>query len=310
MIKQEDEGLHACGPDIDWQESVFLAWRDPVTGIGGDHRIGNELNRGVSNMWCGVYTDAKNRFRLNAEGIALQRLENAYGLQCGPQRMFHDGRSLRFLLDTDDCRVDLEITDIPLSEHWLENTGVMLTSQSNHYDIHCTVKGTARIADQSVAVSGYGWRDHSWGVRKWDQILHHRCLSGNFGEGYIFDFFSMLFANGTLVKGGRITENGNRESIHSFDFVVGMADDCLTAQSATVRGRRPSGQEFDLHFDLADGVVVQTREYVGVEAVGEIKTTGTKPGFGYFALSSNARAGRAFPVLALHSVMKNGLSRS
>jgi hypothetical protein len=34
-----------------------------------------------------------------------------------------------------------------------------------------------------------------------------------------------------------------------------------------------------------------------------------KKGFGYFALSSNARAGREFPVLALHCVLNNGLSR-
>jgi hypothetical protein len=309
MIKQEDEGLHASESDTNWQESVFLAWRDPVAGIGGDHRIGNEINLGVANMWCGVYTDSGSRFRLNAEGVPLERVEHAKGLRCGPQRMFHDGRSLKFLLETDECKVDLDITDMPLSEHWLENTGVMLTSQSNHYDIHCTVKGTARVGDQTIEVSGHGWRDHSWGVRKWGQILHHRCFSGNFGEGYIFDFFSMLFANGTLVKGGRITENGNRESFDSFDFVVAMADDCLTCRSATVHGRRPGGQEFELNFDLADGVVVQTREYVGIETVGAARMAPGKKGFGYFALSSNARAGREFPVLALHSALNNGLSR-
>jgi hypothetical protein len=309
MIKLEDEGLHESGPDADWQESVFLAWRDPSTGIGGDHRIGNELNRGVANMWCGVYTDSGERFRLNDENVPLQRLHDVRGLRCGPQRMFHDGRSLRFALETEQCRVDLAVTDMPSSEHWLDNSGVMLTSQSNHYDIHCTVEGTARIGGRTLTVSGQGWRDHSWGVRRWGQILHHRCLSGNFGERYVFDFFSMLFANGDLIKGGRITENGKREAVANFEFVVAMADDCLTARSATIRGRRSDGREFEVNFALADGVVVQTREYVGIETVGSVRNAAGEQGFGYFALSSNARAGREFPVVALHSVLQNGSSR-
>ena len=25
------------------------------SGLGGNHRIGNELNRGTANLWCGVY---------------------------------------------------------------------------------------------------------------------------------------------------------------------------------------------------------------------------------------------------------------
>ena len=40
-----DEGLHPAGDDPDWQESAYLAWRDPVSGLGGNHRIGNEPNR-------------------------------------------------------------------------------------------------------------------------------------------------------------------------------------------------------------------------------------------------------------------------
>src|SRR5689334_8802326 len=32
-----DEGLHPAGDDPDWQESVYLAWRDPVAGLGGNH---------------------------------------------------------------------------------------------------------------------------------------------------------------------------------------------------------------------------------------------------------------------------------
>ena len=64
-----DEGLHAAGDDPDWQESAYLAWRDPSSGLGGNHRIGNEPNRGTANLWCGLYHQDGTRFRCNGEGL-------------------------------------------------------------------------------------------------------------------------------------------------------------------------------------------------------------------------------------------------
>ena len=107
---EDDEGLHPAGDDPDWQESAYLAWRDPVSGLGGNHRIGNELNRETANLWCGVYHESGTRFRCNGEALPLVRLEEV-GLCAGPQRLFHDGEQLRFVLDGDGCRADLEITD-------------------------------------------------------------------------------------------------------------------------------------------------------------------------------------------------------
>ena len=92
-FRPEDEGPHPAGPDEAWQESVYLAWRDIRTGIGGQHRIGNEANRKTANVWCGVYADTGERFRHNDEGVPLVRCERGAGLECGPQAMFHDGAS-------------------------------------------------------------------------------------------------------------------------------------------------------------------------------------------------------------------------
>ncbi len=88
-----DEGLHPAGDDPDWQESAYLAWRDPASGLGGNHRIGNELNRGTANLWCGVYREGGTRFRCNGEALPLVRLDEAAGLVAGPQTIFHDGET-------------------------------------------------------------------------------------------------------------------------------------------------------------------------------------------------------------------------
>ena len=72
-IAIEDEGLHPAGPEENWQESVCIGWRDLAGGIGGFHRIGNEVNLGTANMWCGVFADSGDQFRWNAEDLPLVR---------------------------------------------------------------------------------------------------------------------------------------------------------------------------------------------------------------------------------------------
>ena len=109
-----DEGLHPAGDDPDWQESAYLAWRDPVSGLGGNHRIGNEPNRKTANLWCGLYHEDGTRFRCNGEEleqVVLDPSAGVFGLCGGPQRIFHDGASLRFALEGDGCQADLVITD-------------------------------------------------------------------------------------------------------------------------------------------------------------------------------------------------------
>jgi hypothetical protein len=109
-VSVTDEGLHPASDDADWQESAYLSWRDRERGLGGNHRIGNEVNRGTANLWCGVYHDDGTRFRHNGEDLALECLDEP-GMAAGPQRLFHDGERLRFVLEGDGCRLDLEIHD-------------------------------------------------------------------------------------------------------------------------------------------------------------------------------------------------------
>ena len=144
-----DEGLHPAGDDPDWQESVYLAWRDPVSGLGGNHRIGNELNRGTANLWCGVYHEGGTRFRCNGEALPLVRLDEP-GLCAGPQRLFHDGARLRFVLDGDGCRADFEITDegsrsFANAQSFTGTAGTAGTIFSNNFHVFCRVRGTVEL---------------------------------------------------------------------------------------------------------------------------------------------------------------------
>lgn len=310
-IDARDEGLHPNGPQPEWQESVFLAWRDSVRGVGGNHRIGNEINRGTANIWFGLYTDSGVRYRDNREGLQFERVARGYGLKAGPQQLFHDGDVLRYIAVNEEYSVNIVIEDLPGSQKWGHTSPTqMAVSQREHFDTHCRVSGKVSIGDEELVVDGYGWRDHSWGPREWDKILNVRIIAGNFGGKRPYGFYSNMHANGNVSRSGMINLTGRWEDISDFTLTVAVEEDGVSARSAEVRSVLADGTPFDLHFDLSDSVLVKIREYTSVEGVGDVINleTGEK-GFGYFAITNNPRSGREQPPLILHGTVENGRSR-
>jgi hypothetical protein len=309
-MTERKEFVHQASADAAWQESVFIAWRDPKRRIGGVHRIGTEAQRGKSNMWCGVFREGVTCFRLNQEGEPFVPYPDSAGFICGPQRSFVEDEIVRWSLESNDCTVDLSVEDLPSGDLWVANTeSLAKVSVTGHYHHHCRVRGRVRLGGETIPIDGFAWRDHSWGVRHWDGILHHRCFSASFGDDHAIDFYSLVDVQGALSRGGVVARGGRKEVIEDFRFTVALEDDGLTARSADVRGRYPSGELFAAHFDLTGAVVVQTREYLGIESVGEITLATGEKGFGYVAVSTNARSGRGVPPLVLAAVAKNGLTR-
>ena len=212
-----DEGLHPAGDDPDWQESAYLAWRDPLSGLGGNHRIGNEPNRRTANLWCGVYHQDGTRFRCNGEGLDQVVLDDpvagVFGVAAGPQRIFHDGSHLRFVLDGDGCRADLVITDegersFANAKTFSGPSGATGTIFSNNFHVACRVSGTVELDGRRCeVVDAPAWRDHSWGVRRWDSFVSSRSFGGSHGEGddaLHFRFASMVGSNGSFFRIGAL----------------------------------------------------------------------------------------------------------
>ena len=301
------EGVHPATDEEAWQESVFLAWRDAERGVGGVHRIGIEPNRGLSNMWCAVFREGGAAFRLNQEGLPLEKQSDLRGFRCDVQSFEHDDDAIRWRIQASDCGLELEIEDHPGGDLWAGTPdGLMDATLKGHFHHHCVVRGHLRLGADRFDVDGHGWRDHSWGPRYWETLLGHRCLSGVFEGGAFADFGMLLEANGRLSRFGTLVRGGKTSKTDDYTFTVAVDVDGLTAQTADIRGRLPDGEFFRGHYTLAGGCVVETREHVGIETVGELTMDSGDTGFGYMALSLNSRGGRSKPPLALHALYKNG----
>src|SRR5438105_5651362 len=314
ISKFADEGLHPAGDDADWQESVYLAWRDAAAGLGGNHRIGNEVHRGTANLWCGVYDDHGTRFRCNGEDLTMLRLEQ-HGLTAGPQRLFHDGERLRFVLDEDGCRMDLELTDDATSR--TETTaGAFAGSQgsagaifSNNFHAFCRARGTVTLDGRTAQVDAPAWRDHSWGARRWDSFLASRSFGGS-SAGLQFRYGSMVGANGSFFRRGSLVRDGTPVDVTAAAMLVAVDDDGLRCASAEVRYHLASGGTTSVRIETIGGMLGVTRERYGWESVGDVFVDGEPGGWGFLEVNNNPRNGQHPPTCVLGDGLTNGVTRA
>ncbi len=310
-ILPEDEGLHPAGPDEAWQESVYLAWRDVHAGIGGQHRIGNELNRETANLWCGVYADSGARFRHNDEGVPLVYCERRPGLECGPQAMFHDGDVLRLVLDGDGCALDLVVHDPPGSISWIEKSANELEGRIyiDHYNGHCRVTGRATLDGRQYEVDAMGWRDHSWGPRLWDSIVCTRSLGGGFRSGLSFSLLTFLGTDGQLLRRGYVARDGKRIPMCVAELWVGIEEDGVSARGGELSCTIEDGSGYVFDFEVTGGMLGVTRERYGFESIVRVRTEGEPEGWGFLEINNNPRLGEAGPFAVLHEGLVNGLTQ-
>jgi hypothetical protein len=308
-IHPEDEGLHDVGPELNWQESAVLSWRDPATGLGANHRIAVQQNRGTSVLWCGVYLGENKLYRLNLQKEPFVSLEGVHGIGCGPQRLFHDGKDLRFTLDTPECRVNLVVKDLEGAPELLSPDNALKgVVYSHHFNRHCQVFGDVFMDGKSYKVEGaYGWRDHSWGPRRWDQIAGYRGFHGNFGKDVDFHLLTFITPQGTLDRRGVLNRYGKTYHFDTFTTRLELLEDCYTPIGANGLIILPDGEEIKFSGRAQQGILGNVEEFWGWIGIAEMKLGDLEGGFANFEFTNNPRLGTNPPLISLGGPMVNGL---
>ncbi|SNQ49272.1 conserved hypothetical protein [Frankia canadensis] len=237
-----DEGIHPVGPELNWNESRYIDFRDPESGIGGWFRIGMRPNEGRAEMSACVYLpDGRAGFFFERAPI------DGNGLTAGGQRWSigdpYRENTVRYrgpmlLLDdpwamTDpkrayqdsprvDAEIDLTVHSTGLStvmgrEQWHIDR-IFLPGQADwHYQHLCRSVGTVRLGDQTWRVDGRGGKDHSWGPRNWHAKIYLRWLICAVDDD---TGFMLVRAVGPTKKtrGGFVLDGGEFHVVDDFTF--------------------------------------------------------------------------------------------
>jgi hypothetical protein len=310
---ERSEVPQAPGADEWWQDSAFVAWNAHDAGIGGVFRIGHEPNHagGIAALWFGLVTRDGTRYRRNTTNALgpADRPDNAFGALEGKYRMTYDGR-LRYLVEDDDCRLELEVEDFyPRTDFFPADAGTLVEDfASSHFEASGRITGEVVLGGVRYEVDGLCHRDRSWGVRRWDTLLNHRWVPGTFGPDLSFGSIAWHGIDGTVRQFGYVVRDG--EVVHALDVdtVVHMEVDGTTYRGGQVTWTLPGDEQLVIDCTPVDAVLSEHHGVACVDAFCAVEHAG-RIGFCDLEVSTNPRGGGGPITAALRATSVDGLSK-
>jgi hypothetical protein len=235
-LEPADEYMHETGPEPNFNESMYFNFYDPGKGTGGFFRLGNRPNETIGEMTaCLWLPDGSVAFMFdrpqvttNAEFRAagmrfevvepFEKLEVTYDgpvLLLADPLVLSDPRSTFTTAPRGTCTVGLTYDGISAMFGGEPDTPGERPGEEfarGHYEQLVRASGSVAVEGQSVDVTGYGLRDHSWGPRYWQAPWYYRWLTANFGEDFGFMGSRIARRDGDGVRSGFVWD-GDRMHI-------------------------------------------------------------------------------------------------
>jgi hypothetical protein len=89
-----------------------------------------------------------------------------------------------------------------------------------HFNQHTAVTAHVVIDDHASEFAGYGWRDHSWGPRLWQNILFDRGFYASFGPDRGITLLKIANGDGLVRRTGVLFVDGAYEEILDLDVIT------------------------------------------------------------------------------------------
>ena len=308
-LKPEDDYTHALGPEENFNESMYFNFFDRERSIGGFVRLGNRANEGQAEMTVTVYlpdgrvlfvfkrapienNDAFDAGGLNFEVLEpSQRLRTTYGgsvvelreprEMADPKAAFRDNPMSKISLDL----VHEAVGPMYGSSGSREEEGRKADQQFGkaHYEQHMHVVGSLEIAGESLAIDGYGLRDHSWGPRYWQAIQSYEWLTMNFGP----DFGAMVSIiqrdPENIRRGGVIVRGNELELITDATIEAEYEENGLFHRQVRAQVETQKGETLAIQGEVKSFIPLRNRREGLTTFIGEGMTEwrcGDRIGFG------------------------------
>lgn len=314
----EDEWPHPAGKDWDWQESVVLCLQDVTQRIGAFIRIGHHPNRNTGNLMFGIVTPdgGYNRSQQDIAMRAGDRFDRGFALD-GFITVTFDETSSRWRAADETCAIDLQVTNVhPLYDTWALSGltgGFRDKFAASHTEVAGTVKGDVRIGDQSWAIDGFAYRDHSWGVRHMDAPESALCnlfwLVGSFGPDFVFEVCEFITAAGKTQSIGYVIKDGVFDLPTATDITFTVDLDGISMRGGRCAFTTEKLGAFEFVIEGFGNVLLGMEErYLECGMPGVVRWNGREGGV-HLSSMFNARAGSAAPPRLFGAVRDNGMYR-
>lgn len=312
QFNETDEGPHPAGEHPLWQESVLLHWYDQARGMGGFHRVGHEPNNagGRAAIWSFMFDAAGWQYRRCGD-VALSGTDRrAHGFSAGPSTRFdYEDGAASWSIEDGELSARLQCRSLfPLVDPFPPGDEVAAKRFPHHFEVAGRVTGQVTFRGRTVAVNGYGYRDHSWGPRDWENgMLNHRWFTGTLGGELSFAAITAQASTGRLVRVGYVNRGGRTVLAREVDVVALIEPDGLTHRGGELRLTLPDGEVVEVRFRARAGVLFQRGTVVMAEMICDAEGHGLR-GYCDAEISSNPRNGKGVVQLALNANTQEGFS--
>ncbi|MEM7412068.1 MAG: hypothetical protein AAF430_17705 [Myxococcota bacterium] len=308
-LSPEDDGLHALGPEPNFNESMYFNFFDPSRGLGGFVRLGNRANEGRAEMTvCVFLPDRRVLFAFkrasidhndafDAGGLRLDVVEPTQRLRtrytggvielADPVALADPSRAFR---DSPKRRLNLDLTHEAVGPMYGKANDPSEAGRDPekqfakaHYEQHMRVSGTLDYGDGEIALGGFGLRDHSWGPRYWQAIDRYEWLTLNFGPDLGAMVSRVQVAGAPLRQGGVIVRGDDVDNIVGIEIDAEYEENGLYHRSLIARIETKSGASHEISGTVRGFIPLRNRRDGRMTHIGEGMTEwrwGDRTGYG------------------------------
>ena len=246
-LSPQDEFPHTPGPEINFNESVYVNAFCDRTGVGGWMRLGNRVNEAYAELSVVLYLpNGRIAVQFSRPPIAHNEDFDAGGLRfrvetpmralsatyIGELLIVDNPNDLR-----DPAKLFASAPRMPADVTWHLDTispqhgGEPVSADQQtmygrdfslgHFTQHVRACGHITVGETTWRLApGHGWRDHSWGPRWWTNIVWYRLLLCAFPDGRGFMIHKIADASNRARRSGVLLIDGAYHEIADFDLVT------------------------------------------------------------------------------------------
>lgn len=308
-IVPEDDYTHELGPEPNFNESMYFNFFDRDKAVGGFVRLGNRANEGRAEKTVTLYMpDGRVLFTFERAPIDDNAAFDAGGLRfdvvrpTDELRTVYEGKVLELaeprsmgdprkaFSESPRRRVSLDLVHRAVGPMYGGRHDRQEREQSAeqqfakaHYEQHMAVSGELRIDDETIAIDGFGLRDHSWGPRYWQAIHSYEWLTLNFGADLGMMVSIIRRSPDSVRVGGVVVRGDELEGIKHAEVKAEFEDNGLYHKSLEVEIETSGGEALHVSGEVKGFIPLRNRREGMVTHIGEGMTEwrcGDRTGYG------------------------------
>jgi len=206
------------------------------------------------------------------------------GLQC---RQSEPLKVAEFAFSDSELDLDLRFEGIHHPFTWRDNPdGCPEWMAHNRYEQSGVTSGRLRLRGREIEFTGVGHRDHSWGTRNWNYMMHWKWINAATPDGSLSLHLCVMNSVGRTLLWGYVNRAGEvARVVHSeVDFDL---DEAMMHRRLSVRVRDETGAElsFEGHYAAGWAMPIQNLvlHEVAMSAVLDGKPAGAHVEMGWLA---------------------------